>query len=136
MAFLLLFWVSFAINADGGHHQGEPGVDGVDGVDGQDGIDGIDGIDGFNGMDIGLSESDFAQGLSLAFAMSGMDFTSTTTKLQVGFSGAWYDGENSVALGVAQVIDSDTFGDVLLSLKMGTANSHTAGVVSAVWKIQ
>jgi hypothetical protein len=56
--------------------------------------------------------------------------------LQLGLAGGWYDGENSFAAGVAQVVNSDDFGDVMLSLKLGSANSHTAGSVSAVWNLQ
>ena len=128
MIMLLLYWGP--ANATGDQCwlcQGEPGIDGVDG---------LDGVDGYNGMDIGISSSDFAEGLSLSFAMAGMDFTSTTTKLQLGVSGGWYDGENAAAFGVAQVVDSANFGDVMLALKVGVANSETGGSVSAVWNIK
>ncbi len=112
------------------HHDGTAGTNGIDGVDGINGLDGVD------GSSFGVSDSDFAKGLSLSFAMAGMDFTNTTTKLQLGISGSWYDGENSLAFGVAQTVDSTTFGDVMFSFKVGSANDHRAGVLSAIWKVQ
>lgn len=115
-------------------HESEPTVNGVNGVDGQDGADGV--VD-YGKLDLGISDEEFAQGLSMGIAAAGMDFTSTTTKLQLGVSASWYDGENGFAVGVAQVVDWDTVGDTMLSLKLMGCNgcSKTAGVVSAVINI-
>jgi hypothetical protein len=137
LTILLVFVVSHAQatgwgNHDHPHeHETEPPVNGVDGMDGANGVDGMDGADG---LDLGVSSEEFAQGLSLSLAAAGMDFTSTTTKLQLGISASWYDGENGLAVGVAQVVDWDTVGDTMLSLKLMGCNgcSNTAGVVSAV----
>ena len=138
-----LFTVHMQANATGEwwehdhphEHESTPGTNGVNGVDGQDGVDGVDGIDG---IDLGISSEEFAQGLTMGFAAAGMDFTSTTTKLQLGISVAHFDGENGYALGVARVIDSESFGDVLYSLKFTGCDgcSKNAVVGSAVWNVK
>ena len=117
--------------------QGEQGIQGEQGVAGVDGIDGAAGIDGVDYMNSNeLSDDDVSELFAGATAMAGLDFDSTTYKTQVGVAAGFYDGENSLAIGIGKVWDSDRVGDVLFSLKttVDELNGHRPVVGAAIWK--
>ena len=123
--------------------QGEPGPQGEQGIQGEQGVAGVDGIDGAAGIDgvdymnsNDLSDDDVSELFAGATAMAGLDFDSTTYKTQVGIAAGFYDGENSLAIGIGKVWDSDRVGDVLFSLKttVDELNGHRPVVGAAIWK--
>ena len=150
---LLLLMLPFTSGADCGHGnnpcevpgppgpQGEPGesIKGDKGDTGAPGVDGIGvaGADGKDYMDSNtLSDDDISELFAGATAMAGLDFDSTTTKTQVGLAVGFYDGEDSLAIGVGKVWDSERMGDVLFSLKttVDELNGHRPVVGAAIWK--
>jgi len=123
--------------------QGEPGPQGEQGIQGEQGVAGVDGIDGAAGIDgvdymnsNSLSDDDVSELFAGATAMAGLDFDSTTYKTQIGIAAGFYDGENSLAIGIGKVWDSDRVGDVLFSLKttVDELNGHRPVVGAAIWK--
>jgi len=123
--------------------QGEPGPQGEQGIQGEQGVAGVDGIDGAAGIDgvdymnsNDLSDDDVSELFAGATAMAGLDFDSTTYKTQIGIAAGFYDGENSLAIGIGKVWDSDRVGDVLFSLKttVDELNGHRPVVGAAIWK--
>lgn len=135
LAALFLFLVSFAAAAGPYYeHEPEPGPPGPQGIAGLDGSDGKDYLDGTNWSDDEITEM-----FAAATAMSGLDFDSTTNKTQFGIAIGGYDGEENLAIGIAQVWDSDTVGDTLFSLKTTVKesghNDKRPWVASAVWKV-
>ena len=158
---LLLLLLTFTSEADCGHGNnpcevpGPPGIDGQDGEQGPkgdkgdtgmkgmtgaagiDGVDGIAGVDGKDYMDADtLSDDEISELFAGATAMAGLDFDSTTTKTQVGLAVGYYDGEDSLAIGIGKVWDSERVGDVLFSLKttVDELNGHRPIVGAAIWK--
>jgi len=105
--------------------KGDPGVAGVDGIDGKD----------YLNSDT-LSDDEISELFAGATAMAGLDFDSTTTKTQVGLAVGYYDGEDSLAIGIARVWDSERMGDVLFSIKttVDELNGHRPIVGAAIWK--
>ena len=134
--------------------QGEPGIDGIDGIDGVDGINGIDGLAGIAGTNgLNLTEvnnyldeqgywtnSEISEMFAASSAMSGLDFDSTTNKLQLGLSIGGYGSDTDMAVGIAKSWDSDKTGDVLFSFKTNVLqsgkDSERPWTASAVWKVQ
>ncbi|MHA1806205.1 MAG: collagen-like triple helix repeat-containing protein [Candidatus Thorarchaeota archaeon] len=134
---------------------GDTGPQGIQGVAGQDGQDGVAGVAGVNGLDgaagLNLTEqknyldsqgywtdSEISETFAAATAMSGLDFDSTTTKLQLGIAVGGYDGEENMAIGIGKVWDSNDMGDILFSFKTTVQesgrNDARPWVGSAVWK--
>jgi hypothetical protein len=165
MKYLIFLFLLVAVNpvfADGGHckflcqgEQGEQGEQGPKGDKGDTGMAGADGVDGAAGVagaaGLNLTETknylddegywtndEISEVFAASTAMSGLDFDSTTTKLQIGLAIGGYDGEENMAIGVGKVWDSDRMGDVLFSFKTtvqeaGQGNARP-WVGSAVWK--
>lgn len=118
-----------------GSEQGPPGADGVDGIDGTNGLDGKDWLNGDNWSDDDLNEV-----FAATTAMAGIDFDSTTSKLQLGVAIGGYGGEEQAALGIGKVLDNKKFGDILISFKTTINESgrddDRPWVASAVWKVK
>jgi len=125
-------------HANGGHHDGEDGKDGKDGIDGVDGIDGTNGVVGLNGVNgldgsNGIDSSNLYTGIASSFAMSNLDFSSSTTQWQVGAAMGGYGGQEAWAMGAAKLIPKY---DVLIKFSGTRSNSHTGYGVGFVWKIK
>lgn len=129
--------------------KGDTGDTGLAGAAGLAGTNGVNGLDGAAG--VGLTEhrnyldsqgywtdEEISEVFAASFAMSGLDFDSTTTKLQLGIAVGGYDGEENMAIGIAKVWDSQNVGDVLFSFKTTVQESGASNarpwVGSAVWK--
>ena len=134
-----------------GSEQGPPGADGSDGQDGADGVDGIDGEAGLNGVDGKdgknafddsdyWSDDDLDEMFAASTAMAGIDFDSTTSKLQLGVAVGGYGGEQQGAVGIGKVLNNDKFGDVLVSFKTTIEETgrddERPWVASATWKVR
>lgn len=157
----LLVLLHFSVDADCGHGNnpcevpGPPGADGQDGEQGPQGdkgdtgmkgmtgaagavgAAGVAGVDGKDYMNSDtLSDDEISELFAGATAMAGLDFDSTTTKTQVGLAVGYYDGEDSLAIGIGKVWDSEKMGDVLFSLKttVDELNGHRPVVGAAIWK--
>jgi len=129
---------------------GEDGADGADGTNGTNGVDGEDGLAGINGTDgkdylhddDSWSNDDLDQMFAASTAMAGIDFDSTTSKLQLGVALGGFNGENQGAVGIGKVWNNDTVGDVLFSFKttideVGRSSDEARPwVASAVWKVR
>jgi hypothetical protein len=119
---------------------GTAGMDGIAGAAGTNGLDGSAGIQGSPGKDYldsnSMSDDDISELFAGATAMAGLDFDSTTTKTQVGIAVGFYDGEDSMAIGIGKVWDSDQMGDILFSVKttVDELNGHRPVVGAAIWK--
>jgi len=122
--------------------QGPPGADGIDGVDGIDGEAGLNGVDGkdFLHDDDAWSDDDLDQMFAASTAMAGIDFDSTTSKLQLGVAIGGYGGEQQGAVGIGKVLNNDKFGDVLVSFKTTIEETgrddDRPWVASATWKVR
>ncbi len=152
---LLLFTTNSFANGDEGEQgppgpQGPPGIDGVDGVDGVDGINGINGLAGANGLNLTetrnyldeqgyWTDSETSEMFAASSAMSGLDFDSTTNKLQLGLALGGYGSDTDMAVGIAKNWDSDKTGDVLFSFKTTVRESghddKRPWAAAAVWKL-
>lgn len=138
LAFIMMFSLGAYAGDDHHHHNGEDGQDGQDGIDGIDGIDGVDGgsgvagVNGFDGSN-GIDTTNLNIGLASSFAMSNMDFSSSTKQWQVGAAMGGYGGEEAWAVGAAKLLPEH---DVLIKFSGTRSNSHTGYGVGFVWKIK
>lgn len=126
--------------------KGDPGEPGIQGSAGTAGIAGLNGVDGLSLTehknyldDQGYwTDQEISELFAASTAMSGLDFDSTTTKMQIGIAIGGYDGEENMAVGIGKVWDSDKMGDILFSFKTTVqesgANNARPWVGSAVWK--
>jgi len=153
MIFLLAF--SGKVKADvycvycvvNGGEQGPRGPRGYTGKAGPQGEAGLAGADGRDGKDA-LNDSDYwtddelDEMFAATTAMAGIDFDSTTSKLQLGAALGGYGSESQGAVGIAKVWDNNTMGDVLFSLKTTLKEVGRDGdekrpwVAAATWKIK
>ena len=158
---ITLIFLSFYIlpaAASGGHddedgEQGPPGPTGPEGPvgppgpEGPPGNDGITTIENFNLTETKnyletkgyWTDSEVSEMFAASSALAGLDFDSTTNKLQLGLSVGGYGSQTDMAVGIAKSWDSDKTGDVLFSFK---ANVQEVGhdnkrpwTASAVWKL-
>jgi hypothetical protein len=105
------------------------------------GADGRDGKDALNDEDY-WTDDELDQMFAASTAIAGIDFDSTTSKLQLGAALGGYGSEHQGAIGIAKVWDNDTMGDVLLSFKTTLQevgrndNEKRPWVAAATWKIK
>jgi len=154
----LLIFLSFYIlpAAANGGHEGPPGPPGPAGPEGPVGPTGPEGPPGNNGITtvehFNLTEienynktkgywtnSEISEMYAATSALSGLDFDSTTNKLQLGISAGGYGSQTDLAVGIAKSWDSDKTGDVLFSFKTNLQESghddKRPWTASAVWKL-
>jgi len=110
-------------------------------VDGLAGADGRDGKDALNDEDY-WTDDELDEMFAATTAMAGLDFTNTTNKLQLGAALGGYGSESQGAVGIAKVLDNDSFGDILLSFKTTLkevgrdGNEKRPWVAAATWKVK
>jgi len=132
---MLMFSTAVFADCDDGneHHYCDDLIPGIQGEQGEQGEQGIAGIDS------GWTDSEITEMFAASSAMSGLDFDSTTNKLQLGLALGGYGSQTDLAVGVAKNWDSDKTGDVLFSFKTTLQESGDDGkrpwVVGAVWKV-
>ena len=90
--------------------------------------------------DVGYwTDKEITEVFAASTAMSGLDFDSTTNKLQLGLAIGGYGSEENLAVGIGKVWDSDRIGDVLFSFKTTVdtsgRNNERPWVGSAGWKV-
>ena len=111
---------------------GPPGPQGPPGMDGKD----------YLHDDSAWSDHDLDNMFAASTAMAGIDFDSTTSKLQLGTAFGGYGGEIQGAIGIGKVLDNKKFGDILVSFKTTFDEVGRSGdekrpwVASATWKIK
>lgn len=119
--------------------RGYKGETGSQGETGLAGADGRDGKDALNDDDY-WTDDELDEMFAASIAMAGIDFDSTTSKLQLGAALGGYGSEHQGAVGIGKVWDNDTFGDILMSFKTTINetghNSHRPWVASATWKVR
>lgn len=119
----------------------ESDVPGPQGPQGEPGIAGADGLDGKNYLGDDISDDDIQEVFAGATAMAGIDFDSTTKKLQLGISLSGFGSANNVGIGVGQVLEFGQKQDLLFSFKTLVdeveidGDSERPWVAAAVWKV-
>lgn len=110
-------------------------------IPGPQGPQGEPGLDGTNYLGDDISSSDIREVFAGATAMSGIDFDSTTKKLQLGISLSGFGSANNVGVGIGQVIEFGDSQDLLFSFKTLVDEveidnkSRRPWVASAIWKV-
>jgi len=132
--FMLLVAIANPVFADcddgNEHHYCDDLIPGIQGEQGEQGVAGTNG---------GWTDSEITEMFAASSALSGLDFDSTTNKLQLGLALGGYGSQSDLAFGIAKSWDSDKTGDVLFSFKTTLQESGKDGerpwTVSAVWKV-
>jgi len=84
----------------------------------------------------GVTENYLMDAFAASSAMAGLDFTNTTTKLQIGAAIGGFGDVKKLGVGVGKVLDSDVVGDLMWSFKVTErVNGHTPWVTGIIWKV-
>lgn len=113
--------------------QGPPGPAGPAGIAGVAGTSNVD-IDSFESNYLsGYADEDYVNSVTAGFmAVSQIDFSSSTSKWQIGVGAGYYESENAVALGVGKLLPNH---DILLKGTITSINSENAYGAGLMWKL-
>lgn len=115
---------------------GPPGPQGEQGEQGDPGPAGVAGVDGQDGASTDLtsySTNSYSDGLMAGtMAVSQIDFSSSTSKWQLGAGVGYYEGENAVAIGVGKLLPNQ---DMLFKGTITHINSEPAYGAGLMWKL-
>ena len=122
-------------------YKGATGETGPQGEAGLAGADGRDGKDALNDEDY-WTDDELDEMFAASTAMAGIDFDSTTDKLQLGVALGGYGSEQQGAIGIGKVWNNDNVGDVLFSFKTTLkevgrdSDEKRPWVAAATWKVR